>query len=78
MEQLKFELLRRLGFDPQQLYPVELVLALLFFLLLLLLLLIGASGISAPLVQVDAIVRVGSLVDCLFYFCLAHQFSCDR
>ena len=26
MEQLKFELLRSFGFDPQQLYPIELVL----------------------------------------------------
>jgi hypothetical protein len=62
MEQLKFELLRSFGFDPQQLYPVELVL----FLFLLLLLLFGASRISAPLDQVEAIVRVGPLTDCFF------------
>ena len=62
MEQLKFELLRRHGFDPQQLYPVELVL----FLFFLLLRLFGASGILAPLAQVDAIVRVGPLTDGFF------------
>ena len=60
MEQLKFELLRSFGFDPQQLYPVELVL----FLFLLLLLLFWASRIFALLDQVDAIVRVGPLTDC--------------
>jgi hypothetical protein len=54
MEQLKFELLRRLGFDPQELYAVELVLF-----LFLLLLLFGASGIPAPLAQVDTIVCIG-------------------
>jgi hypothetical protein len=62
MEQLNFELLRRFGFEPQQLYPVELVV----FLFLLLLLLFGASRISAPLDQVEAIVRVGPLTDCFF------------
>ena len=62
MEQLKFELLRRFGFDPQQLYPVELVL----FLFFLLLFLFGASRIPAPLAQVDAIVRVGPLTDGFF------------
>ena len=64
MEQLKFELLRRLGFETQELYAVELVLFLFFFFFLLLL--FGASGIPAPLAQVDAIVRVGPLTDGFF------------